>query len=119
MKEQKVFGCASVTSAYVANDGSGNMPGNTVSVIDIATDTVVGLVTVGKQPLGVDITPDGKYVYVTNSKDGTVSVINTATNTVLGPPWRWAVFQFSLGFFVGPNIIVAQGGAFQSPMTRR
>jgi outer membrane autotransporter protein len=96
--------------AYVANDGSGNMPGNTVSVIDIATDTVVGLVTVGSQPLGIDITPDGKYVYVTNSKDGTVSVINTATNTVLGPPIAVGSFPISLGFFVGPNIIVAQGG---------
>ena len=44
------------------------MPSNTVSVIDIATDTVVGLVTVGNKPLGIDITPDGKYVYVTNSQ---------------------------------------------------
>src|SRR5271165_4377070 len=95
--------------AYVANNGSGNMPSNTVSVIDIATDTVVGLVTVGNKPLGIDITPDGKYVYVTNSQDGTVSVINTATNTVLGAPIAVGSFPISLGFFVGPNIIVAQG----------
>ena len=95
--------------AYVADNGSGNMPSNTVSVIDIATDTVVGLVTVGNKPLGIDITPDGKYVYVTNSQDGTVSVINTATNTVLGVPIAVGSFPISLGFFVGPNIIVAQG----------
>ncbi len=96
--------------AYVANNGSGAVNSNTVSVIDIATDTVVGSVTVGNKPLGIDVTPDGKYVYVTNSNDGTVSVINTATNTVLGAPIAVGSFPIAFGFFVGPNIIVAQGG---------
>ena len=96
--------------AYVANNGSGNVNSNTVSVIDTATDKVIGSVTVGNKPLGIDVTPDGKYVYVTNSNDGTVSVINAATNTVLGAPIAVGSFPISFGFFIGPNIIVAQGG---------
>jgi outer membrane autotransporter protein len=96
--------------AYVANNGSGAVNSNTVSVIDIATDTVVGSVKVGNKPLGIDVTPDGKYVYVTNSNDGTVSVINTATNKMVGSPIAVGSFPLAFGFFVGPNIIVAQGG---------
>jgi YVTN family beta-propeller protein/autotransporter-associated beta strand protein len=96
--------------AYVANNGSGNVNSNTVSVIDTATDKVIGSVTVGNKPLGIDVTPDGKYVYVTNSNDGTVSVINTATNTVFGGPIAVGNLPIAFGFFVGPNIIVPQGG---------
>jgi YVTN family beta-propeller protein len=51
--------------AYVANGGNaGNS--NTVSVIDVATNTVVGSVPVGNGPFGVALTPDGKLAYVTN-----------------------------------------------------
>ena len=96
--------------AYVANNGSGAFNSNTVSVIEVATNAVVGLVTVGNKPLGIAVTPDGKYVYVANSDDGTVSVISTATNTVVGSPIVVESFPIALGFFVGPNIIVAKGG---------
>jgi YVTN family beta-propeller protein len=47
--------------AYVTNGGD-----NTVSVIDMATNTVVGIpILVGREPFGVDVTPDGKHAYVT------------------------------------------------------
>jgi outer membrane autotransporter protein len=68
----------------VANNG-----GNTVSVINTATDTVLTTISVGNGPAGVAISPDGTRVYVTNPGSGglgggkTVSVIDTATNTVL------------------------------------
>ena len=42
-------------------------------------------ITVGKGPIGVAITPDGKHAYVTNTGDGTVSVITTATGAVSAP----------------------------------
>ena len=42
-------------------------------------------ITVGKAPVGLAITPDGKHVYVTNNIDGTVSVITTATGKVSAP----------------------------------
>ncbi|MGQ0445311.1 MAG: YncE family protein, partial [Beijerinckiaceae bacterium] len=53
----------------------------TVSMIDTATNKVVGTpITVGF-PYGVAITPDGRKVYVTSFD--TVSVIKTATNKVV------------------------------------
>lgn len=43
--------------AYVTNAGN-----NTTSVIDTATNTVIATVNVGRYPVGVAITPDGKNV---------------------------------------------------------
>jgi YVTN family beta-propeller protein len=67
---------------YVPNAGSGAMAGNTVSVIDTATNTVIATVLVGFGPSGVAITPDGGHVYVANGAADSVSVIDTVTNTV-------------------------------------
>ena len=65
--------------AYVTNFNSHN-----VSVIDTATNTVVGSpIAVGAFPRGVAVTPEGTKVYVTNSDDNTVSVIATASNAVV------------------------------------
>lgn len=68
--------------AYISNYGTSGV-GNTVSVIDIATNTVTATVTVGNRPYGVAVTPDGARVYVANQFSDTVSVISTATNTVI------------------------------------
>ena len=66
--------------AYVGNSNAG-----TVSVINTATNAVVGsAIPVGSVPFGIAITPDGTKAYVTNFVDDTVSVIDTATNTVVG-----------------------------------
>jgi YVTN family beta-propeller protein len=66
-------------NAYITNEGD-----NTVSVIDTATNTVIGSpIPVGRFPVGVAVTPDGSKVYVTNYDANTVSVIATATNTVI------------------------------------
>ena len=65
--------------AYVANDIS-----ETVSVIDIATNTVAITIPVGDRPTKVAITPDGTHAYVPQySSTGIVSVIDTSTNTVV------------------------------------
>ena len=45
--------------------------------------TVPATVTVGTDPYGVAITPDGAYAYVCNNGSTTVSVIAVATNTVV------------------------------------
>ena len=64
------------TRAYVTNNG-----GNSVSVIDTATNLVTATVTVGSYPFGVAVNQLGTLAYVTNY-DGTVSVIDTSNNTV-------------------------------------
>jgi YVTN family beta-propeller protein len=51
-------------------------------VISTATNTVTTTLTVGSYPEGVAVTPNGAYVYVTNSGSGTVSVISSDTNAV-------------------------------------
>jgi YVTN family beta-propeller protein len=81
------------SKVYVTNGGDDNPVfgvtfGDTVSVIDTATNTMVATIGVGANPFGVAVTPDGSKVYVTNRGDnplfgGTVSVIDTATNTVV------------------------------------
>ncbi len=67
--------------AYVTNRSS-----NTVSVIKIASNTVVATIEVGDFPGEVAITPDGAFAYVPviPTQPGAVSVIETASNTVVG-----------------------------------
>ncbi len=69
---------AAAPFAYVANNSSGN-----VSVIDVATNTVVATVPVGANPNGVGVNSAGTRAYVTNGGGNTVSVIDSATNTVV------------------------------------
>src|SRR5208283_2426515 len=47
-----------------------------------AANTVIATITVGTEPDGVAVTPNGDYVYVTNSGSDSVSVISTASNSV-------------------------------------
>jgi YVTN family beta-propeller protein/autotransporter-associated beta strand protein len=86
----------------VTNTNIQGFAGNTVSVINAETNTVLGSpITVGSGALGLAITPDGKYAYVANNHSGTVSVINTATNTVVGP--SIPVGNSPVGVAVTPN----------------
>lgn len=67
---------------YVCNFG-----GDTVSVIDTTTATpkLLPPIRVGRQPSGIAITSDGRFIYVANTRDNTISVIEAATNKVFGP----------------------------------
>lgn len=78
------------TFAYVTNSNS-----TTVSVINIATNTVTATITGFDGPSGFAITPNGATAYVNNyggpegvqSGNGTtVRVVNLNTNTIVGPP---------------------------------
>jgi YVTN family beta-propeller protein len=62
---------------YVSNIRSGS-----VTIIDRRTNAVRTLVT-GAGAEGIDITPDGAEVWVTNRAANTLSVIATATDTML------------------------------------
>jgi YVTN family beta-propeller protein len=52
-----------------------------VTPIDIATNTPGPPITVGSDPYGIAITPNGQTAYVTNEGDDTVTPIDIATNT--------------------------------------
>ncbi|HSW74094.1 MAG TPA: beta-propeller fold lactonase family protein [Candidatus Limnocylindria bacterium] len=80
---------AAGTKAYVTNSNS-----TTVTIIDIATNTVSGVITGFDGPSGFAITPDGNTAYVNNyggpggvgSGNGTtIRVVDLNTNTIVGP----------------------------------
>lgn len=54
-----------------------------VEVVDTSLNTVIDVVPVGSDPLGIAVTPDKKFAYVANSGSNNVSVIATSTNTVI------------------------------------
>jgi YVTN family beta-propeller protein len=89
--------------AYIGHRGD-----NTVSVIDLATNTIVRTVVVGSGPGPMALAPDGSHMYVF-SFDGSLSAIDTQTYTVittqLGLP-------YINGIEVTPdgNFIYATGG---------
>jgi YVTN family beta-propeller protein len=62
-----------------------NVDGDTVSVIDPLTSTVIATVAVGSEPRNLAVTPDRERVYVPNRFDDNVSVIDTDTNTASAP----------------------------------
>jgi YVTN family beta-propeller protein len=66
--------------AYVTNAGDmGDGINGDVSVIDLATNTVIATVPVGGYPQGVAVNPAGTAVYVANSDTNDITVIDTAT----------------------------------------
>lgn len=67
---------------YVADQGNYfNQPdGDKLHKIDLEQRTIAQTVRVGTAPHGVVVSPDGKYVYVTNLVSNDVSVVDTATN---------------------------------------
>ncbi len=69
--------------AYITGSGAGIPGGHGVSVINIATNTVVATIPTGSQPFFASVSSDGSRVYTSNFSSNTVSAINTATNTVV------------------------------------
>lgn len=55
---------------FVANPDAGN-----VTILDITTHKMVGVVPVGKEPSFLTITPDGQYALVLNRASGDMAVI--------------------------------------------
>jgi len=63
---------------------TGNYDNNTVSVIDTATNQVVGSpIPVGESPSTLAVTPNGKTLYVGDENDDNLRVIDTQTNQVV------------------------------------
>lgn len=82
----------------VAREDSGFQ--GTLITIDTATDEVVGTpVAVGRQPLQVAVTPDGKAAYVTNGLDASVSAVTLASGQTTTIP----VGEVPTGIAVTPD----------------
>ena len=79
----QVFATPDGRFVYVANQGTEDSPDNTVSVIEVATNTVVATIVTGRGAHGVVVSSDGATVFVTNILDATVSAIDVATQTVI------------------------------------
>ena len=81
--------------SYVAHGGD-----NTVSVIKLSTNTVVGTILVGRNSFGLAFSPDGAKADVSNAGDNTVSGINVANDTVVA---TIPVGQHPIGVTFTPN----------------
>ena len=60
--------------------------GNSVTAIDVQTDTIIGLISNANfnNPYSATFCPDGSTAYVCNSSNGTISIIDVATQSVSG-----------------------------------
>ncbi len=67
--------------AYIANKA-----GNTVSVVDTASNAVTATIPVGQSPYGVAVNSIGGRAYVSNQNSKTISVIDTMDNSVTTIP---------------------------------
>ncbi len=54
-----------------------------VSVVNLATNTVIATIAVGSSPVAVAMKPDGTRAYVANNSSNSISVIDTGSNTVI------------------------------------
>ena len=58
--------------------------GNVVYLISTATDKEIARIPVGRNPLDVTYSPDGRYLFTADNLGNTVTVIDTAANRVIG-----------------------------------
>lgn len=68
---------------YVTLQGSVDLPGHEVAVIDTATEQVVRRIAVGSSPTGIALHPGGRFLVVTNRFSNWASVIDTTTDSVV------------------------------------
>jgi len=79
-----------------------------VFVLNTTTGKVVGSVSIGADPYGIDVTPDGSKIYVANVEDDNVSVIDTATNKVIAS--LIGNSTYGIGFSTPSGVAVSPDG---------
>jgi YVTN family beta-propeller protein len=77
------WGVGTHKSGHTAYAAMGNQTGGELIAIDTETNSVMYHVTVGQNPCGVAVTPDGKKVYVANQNSANVSVVDTGSKQVI------------------------------------
>jgi YVTN family beta-propeller protein len=65
---------------YVTNQA---LNGSNVKVVDLTSNTVIATVPLPTVPRGIDLTPDGRFAYVSVQEANAAAAISTATNTVV------------------------------------
>src|ERR1700761_4665585 len=65
--------------AYVSNE-----KGNSISVIDTEKMETVATIKTGQRPRGIEVTRDGKFVFVALGDDDTIQVFDTKTHNDAG-----------------------------------
>jgi YVTN family beta-propeller protein len=73
------IGTGQAGTAFVSNEKS-----NTVTVIDTATFAAVKTIKVGQRPRGIEVSKDGKHVYVAVGDDDTIEILDTKTHEIIG-----------------------------------
>jgi len=66
----------------VANQGSAEAPGTTLSFVDAVTLTEVDAIETGQGAHGVVVEPSGRYAYVTNLFSNTLTIVDLANRTI-------------------------------------
>ncbi len=84
--------------AYVLNNSSSDING-TISVINIATNTVVKTINVGRDPRAICFSPDGSKLYFTDFTRSTLKVMSTKSDLILNN-------IFLSGFYNSPTGLV-------------
>lgn len=79
----QLFATPDSTTLLVANQGTRNKPGKTVSMIDLGSFKVIRTVETGAGAHGVVIDREGKYAYVTNTYAGSLSVLDIGKRSVV------------------------------------
>lgn len=75
------FTLLSFLKASEFNTYATNFADNTVSVINDKNE-IIATISVQSDPFGVTVSPDGKFIYVSNLASSTISVISAASNQV-------------------------------------
>ena len=73
------FDSASAFLAYVSNE-----KGNSISVIDTDKMETVATIPTGQRPRGIEVSRDGKFVFVALGDDDTIQVFDTKTRNDAG-----------------------------------
>jgi len=100
----------------------GNTKSNSISVIDLGTNTIVKNITIGYSPHDIKISDDQQIVYTTDMDIGTLSIVNATTNTLMnqittggGTANSIAIFNGTLyvGDVYGGKVLVIKDNAIK------
>ena len=100
----------------------GNAKSNSISIIDLVTNTVVKNISLDHSPHDIEISDDQQVIYSTNMDSGTISIFNATTNTLMnqittggGAVHDIAIFNGNLyvGDVYGEKVLVIEDNAIK------